>query len=499
MSIAPKDGALLGAAGLVPGVASEPAAKLARVRLGVLTAYGLGGLSDNFAQFAINHLLLFYLTIVAGLSGTLAGLAMGTGSIVYAVVGPLVGWFSDNSHSRFGRRHQFMVIGLLPLAAGCGILYSIPPSVTGTALFGCVMVILVATWISQAMFNVPYMALGADLSDDYRERSLIVSSRLLMGSLGTALATYLAFGVFLAGHNGQTHRAAYTPLAWSCAAILVLGASISILGTFGARRKMSSVASVHKISLRRFPREIGELFQSRSFRTLFFLAIGISIAWGASLALNLHANTYFWQLTTKQIRNVALLMPLGSSMGVILAAGLSRFLQKRAVSTIGMAMMLASQLAIVPLRLAGLIDTQNVIAAVCLSTLLTSGGFSVAVVGYQSMMADAADEHEHLFGTRRQALYYSGTGFAAWAGTGIGALIAGVALDLIGFPHGLHGGAPIALAPEVIRNLGLVYGPAMAAFTVVGIIILQGYRLDSGKHGIIRTALSSRRDQTEAS
>ena len=64
-------------------------------------------------------------------------------------------------------------------------------------------------------------------------------------------------------------------------------------------------------------------------------------------------------------------------------------------------------------------------------------GASAALIGFQSMMADAADEHEILFGARREGLYFAGISLSAKASSGIGALIAGLVLDLIGFPHGL--------------------------------------------------------------
>ena len=112
------------------------------------------------------------------------------------------------------------------------------------------------------------------------------------------------------------------------------------------------------------------------------------------------------------------------------------------------------------------------------------------------MMADAADEHEHLFGARREGLYFAGISLSAKASSGIGALIAGLVLDIIGFPHGLATGAAAAHAIpiEAVRNLGLLYGPGASVITAVSVVILLGYRRGRADHAKIRDALDRRRE-----
>ena len=84
-----------------------------------------------------------------------------------------------------------------------------------------------------------------------------------------------------------------------------------------------------------------------------------------------------------------------------------------------------------------------------------------AAIGFNSMMADAADEHEALFGTRREDLYFAGLNFAAKAASGLGALVAGIGLDVIGFPTNLaaKSGGGLHVDAHVVRGLGLTVGP----------------------------------------
>ena len=77
----------------------------------------------------------------------------------------------------------------------------------------------------------------------------------------------------------------------------------------------------------------------------------------------------------------------------------------------------------------------------------------------------------------------------------MGALIAGLVLDLIGFPHGLavSGAAPHLIPPEAIRNLGLLYGPGASLITAVSVMVLLRYRRGRDDHEQIRDALAQRR------
>jgi GPH family glycoside/pentoside/hexuronide:cation symporter len=127
-------------------------------------------------------------------------------------------------------------------------------------------------------------------------------------------------------------------------------------------------------------------------------------------------------------------------------------------------------------------------------------GFQIAIgsvatcigVSFGSMMMDAADEHQHLFGVRREALYFAGLTFAGKCAIGIGALIGGIALDLIGFPKDLAANPGQSIPAEAVRNLGLIYGPGAASISALCVVILVRYRLDRRRLGRIQQELAAR-------
>ncbi|MHB8528819.1 MAG: MFS transporter [Caulobacteraceae bacterium] len=477
------------------GVAGDPAPR--PLRAGFLGLYGVGSMVEVLINFALNNFLLFYLTIVCGLSGAAAGLAALASLGVDAMIDPLVGSLSDNLHSPLGRRHPFLIGASLPAALALVLLFSIPQSLHGIGLFAYAVALSLALRISLSLFQVPYFALGAELTQNYVERSTIVAFRVAMGVAGTLAATVLSYRLFLAGPGGTTHRAAYQPLAWCFAAIIAASGLIAGFGTLGARPRLHPPPRGGGSSLAAFAAEIREIFRNPSFRILFTGCLVFFVAQGVAVPLTLHANTYFWRLSTEVIGDLTLVYTAGLTAGIFAMAWLSARLEKRTLAIGGLSLIVASQFTPVPLRIAGLLPTAGAVFAVlCVACVFLGVGVTAAVIGFQSMMADAADEHEHLFGSRREGLYFAGINLSAKASSGLGTLIAGVALDVIGFPHNLAArGASIHIAAGAVRELGLIYGPGAALLTFVAVLILTGYGLGKRRHGEILAALAQRRTE----
>lgn len=163
----------------------------------------------------------------------------------------------------------------------------------------------------------------------------------------------------------------------------------------------------------------------------------------------------------------------------------------------GLVFFLLAQVVPVLLRLEGasIASDEHTERLLVIATCLVAIGVTAVVVGIQSMMADATDEHEHRFNSRREGLYFAGLSFSQKASSGLGVFLAGLGMDAIGFPHDLgakHG--MLHIPTETVRDLGLLIGPGTAALSLLGGLLLLGYRLNRQAHARILGELALRRN-----
>jgi GPH family glycoside/pentoside/hexuronide:cation symporter len=182
-------------------------------------------------------------------------------------------------------------------------------------------------------------------------------------------------------------------------------------------------------------------------------------------------------------------------VGVPFARLLIARVEKRTACMLGLGVLIASLTVIHGLRALGVIAPTGNTAMWMLIVNVGIAGFGLAfpVVAYPAMMADAADEHEMLFGARREGLYFAGLGFAAKAATGLGQVAAGFALDALHFPKAA-GMTVNAVVPEhVLRLLILAWGPFAALFGVGSTIALIWYGVTRTRHAEIAQRLVMKR------
>jgi GPH family glycoside/pentoside/hexuronide:cation symporter len=479
-----------------PVLPAEPAAAAGQTPLSPLamSLYSSGDLVDGVVSNAIGAFAFFYMNIVCGLSGSVAGALLAISIAVDAVMDPLIGYLSDNTHSRWGRRHPFMVGSALPVALGLGLFFSVPGQISGPVTFAYVMVVLLTVRIAMSGFTLPYGALGAEISTNYTERSTIVAYRTAFNNLGFCAVIILGYWVFLRGHAIYL-RGSYAPMGWSLAAVALAGALVSALTTGRLRERIAHVPRGQGASLGRFATELVDVFRNRSFLVLFLCILLFWAAQGVIAVLGLHASKYFWKLPPEVIGALPFVTLFGGVSGIGLAGLILQKVEKRLVSIWGLVIMCVIQTIGPPLRMLGWLPDHGMPLWLVLSGFLVVGGWCATAVGiaFISMLADAADEHELLFGSRREGLYFAGLTFSAKAAIGIGSAIAGVALDLIHFPRDPARLEAGVIGPDVVRNLGMIAGPIAGLIALTSAVVLIGYRLDASRYAQIQAELAVRR------
>ena len=161
--------------------------------------YSSGIVSHALKEAAIGVFVLFYYKQVLGLSGTLTGLAVGISIIWDGVSDPLIGAWSDRLRSRIGRRHPLMIAAVIPMAAGFIMLYGPPDNMLSDQvdLFAWLLISLLLVRTALTFFMVPYLALGAEITDDYHERTQLAGMRTnlawMIGTLTAATGLIFVF------------------------------------------------------------------------------------------------------------------------------------------------------------------------------------------------------------------------------------------------------------------------------------------------------------------
>ena len=228
--------------------------------------YSAGDVAEAVTSVALGQFLLFYLTAVVGLSGSLAGTALALTLVVDAFVDPLVGYISDNTRSRWGRRHPYMIAAAIPMALSLGLLFSIPKIESASGLFAYVFSVLLLLRFSYSVFVLPYIALGAELARDYTDRSVLQVYRNFFNICGNLLTVVLGLGIFMSGSNGLLTRSAYIPFGWTCAAVMLATALLSVFGTVAVRDRMYEILPPERSAFARLLGELRDVFRNHSFR-----------------------------------------------------------------------------------------------------------------------------------------------------------------------------------------------------------------------------------------
>ena len=315
--------------------------------LGFKAVYGAGAVLDGVVQTALATFLFFYLTAVCGLSNSLTGLSLFVALAIDAVADPLVGSLSDNSWTRWGRRHPFMLAGAVPVAVALGLLFSVPRGVTGWWLFAFATLVSIGLRVSFSVFILPYTALGAELSDDYAERTNIVAARTLFFVVGAIGCVCLGLIGFLGGPQGLLRRGAYVPFGWTCAALALAGALIATFGTLRALPRLHRVVPGKGSLVKRFVSDLGELVRNRSFVILFITVLIVFVGNGVAATLTLHAVKFFWKMPPQVIQAVTLAAPVGIVVGVPASIFVSNRFEKRWVVVVSL-VLLTAYYAVVP-------------------------------------------------------------------------------------------------------------------------------------------------------
>jgi len=204
-----------------------------------LWLYGIGEIPITASMVLFGLFLLFFYNSVMGVPAPLAGLAFAVGLALDAVLDPFIGFRSDRSRHPLGRRRSFMLGGSLTMGACFALLFCPPRSLGTPGLFAWLVACSMLFRFTTAVYRIPYLSLGAELSEDYDERTIVMAVRAVCGLGGALIAAALSFVLFFrnstAGSDAKLTYANYPKMGFAFGGLLTLAGLIAFFGTTGHR------------------------------------------------------------------------------------------------------------------------------------------------------------------------------------------------------------------------------------------------------------------------
>ncbi|MPZ19308.1 MAG: hypothetical protein GEV06_15545 [Luteitalea sp.] len=459
-------------------------------------AYGVGASCESVKTFAFGLFLLFYYTSVLGLPGTLVGVATALGLVWDSAIDPLIGFASDRARWRLGRRHGLMLVGGLGMGTSFFAIFSPPATLSGATLFGWLLVTSLCLRTSNSLFMVPYYALGAELSQDYHERTTISAFRAGCALFGTLLAAGASFGLFFpGGQPGQSDRGSqfdpsgYVAMGVAFGLFMTAAALVTTAGTWSKR-------SQSQTDDRRGDREPFRFFAAfitsmndRAFRILvtsaglFFLATVIN----ASLAV--HYLTYYAAVPSSGSFSMFFVaFYIGALLGVPSWTRMSKRVDKHRVYCV--AMLVTGIIMAAAYWLVGegrLLGTGNVVA-LSLGNALAGYFASALWVIVPSMIADVTEQDELTTGRRREGTFFGIYSFTQQAAAGVAILATGVLVDA--FAALVPG--QVAQSPATINRLALLFSQLPASLLIAASLMILPYGLTRQRVAAVKQELARR-------
>ena len=427
-------------------------------------SYGIGGVADNAMYTLVGTFLMFFLTSVAGIKPAAAGMIVALGSVWEAMCGPVTGFLSDNTESRFGKRKPFLLAAAFPVALITSLLFTaIDAGYAIRVVYYTAMTLLF--WQSFALFFVPYMAWGSDLTDDYHERTILRSYAYVFNQLGMALGMVMpSILVDWLINMGHTTKASWTMVGIvagvaSGAALLICALTIkkTDIKDFVKDPQREKVVTLHNVAVM-----FKEYFLILKLRPIKFII-------GASL-MYLVANTFFssdrvYYFTYNlglSAGQISLIMLVITVVGIAIAPIVMMICGKTDKKQVFLYGVGITGVILIASRFIG-VDS---FSSCCLICFIYSIGNTCYWQLMPSMIYDVCEAEELAAGERHSGQVISLQALSESASTAVGSLILGIILQTAGFQESAMAQSANALA-WVSNSFTFIPGACMILVAVI--------------------------------
>ncbi|MFN3608043.1 MAG: MFS transporter [Hyphomonas sp.] len=459
--------------------------------------YGVGTIAFGIKDHGFNALLMIYYNQVMGLPAVWVGTAIMIAMVADAILDPVVGQWSDSLRSKWGRRHPFMYASVIPVGISYLLLWFPPDGASHMALFTYLLVLTTLTRTFIGIYEIPSTALLAEFTQNYHERTELVSYRYFFGvagGIGMGIFVFTAlFSNDATSAGGLLDSSGYHTYAWIAAPLM---ATVIFASSIGTHKRISSLISPPPPQRKPLLQTLREMFATLFHRVnapIFIGSIFGSMAGGLNAALTIYMQTYFWELGSDQIALLTSAGLLGVVLALVIALPLSKAFGKKWTTLSLFAVTLTGIVVPVLLRLSGMFP-ENGSSALVPTLFAFQAVVAMSVVAAAiltaSMIADATDQIQLTTGRQSEGLLFSAATLIGKTVSGMGVLVSGLLLAYVGFPDDAK---PGAVAQATVNDLALGLTVATFVFTSTALVIMSFYPISKRDHEAAVETLARKR------
>jgi glycoside/pentoside/hexuronide:cation symporter, GPH family len=473
-----------------------------RTPLPRLIAYASGEGAYSLAVNGISAFALLFYVQVLGLSGKQAGLALSIGMLWDAITDPVMGHISDNTRSRFGRRHPYILGGGIFLAAAFFFLWSVPGIFKGPqAIFWYLLGMNLVVKTASTIFDVPYTALGFEICTDYDERAKLQGVRYMFNM--TMNLVFMAGGwlLFFGDRRGTPGRIIDGTMLEANYRRMGLALSLAILALilfcyFSTKRHAYDTTSSPRIaghSLKAFYVNMKDILRDR-LAIAVFSYFGIA-RFGMLLVSQVQMFTYRFYMGFPDFLKTIVHGSgmVGFALGSLLAAPLVRRWDKKPAAGVGIALNVTGSLLLYAFFIGGILTPQTALplpdglplvggrvlplAAMvfALGQTMYWAGNGLLVPLAASMIADVSEINMRRTGVLKDGSYSAVFSLFNKATASLALLVTGLMLDGAGIVP--QAATQTAAAAKNVARLTFISGPIIA---LLALLIMRTYPVDRG-------------------
>lgn len=455
--------------------------------------YGSGNFSTGVGNQVLGTYLVFYCTAILGIPGSLVGLAVSLSIIWDAITDPLMGYYSDITKSKvFGRRHLYLLVGGIGMALSNYVLWNINSGLSAYLKFTIIFLLILIIKTFSTIYVTPYTALGAELSNDYNERTDIQGIKTVFFILGLAFVSVFGMYIFFRPTPnfpvGQLNPHSYKSMGLFSSIIIAIFSIVCFYTT----KKYIPVLSQHiqkiegKTKLLNLLSAFKEIFLNKNFKYVAFSYMFNNIASALLANMGLHVFTYTFLLSSQQVAIIIGVQFIISILSQPLWSFASKRIDKKPSMQLGIILCILSSLLFLLLVLAKNYVKGSILyffPFAVLAGLGTGGLFTLPL----SMIADVIDLDDLNTGKRSEGSYYGCLTLFYKISQSITLFLIGLILDIVNFDANL----PVQ-AENTVVILGLLLAIGSGISFLAAFLSLLKYSLNKSKVEDIQNQIAAK-------